>query len=100
MAQYRESLLQQGAGRKQAKAANLRLFRAIYPEHATIERPDEATKSVTLDDWQRLRDRLREGRRWLDIPDLFGGVSAFLALPLQCVSDRYVQKMQAEKFAS
>jgi hypothetical protein len=100
MAQYRKSLLQEGAGRKQAKAANLRLFRAIHPEHAMIEKPDEATKSVALDDWQRLRDRLREGRRWLDIRDLFGGVGAFLALPSQCVSDRYVQKMQAEKFDS
>jgi hypothetical protein len=100
MAQYRKSLLPEGAGRKQAKAANLRLFRAIHPEHATIERPDEATKSVALDDWQRLRDRLREGRRWLDIRDRFGGVGAFLALPSQCVSDRYVQKMQAEKFGS
>jgi hypothetical protein len=65
-----------------------------------IEKPDEATNSVALDDWQRLRDRLREGRRWLDIRELFGGVGAFLALPSQCVSDRYVQKMQAEKFDS
>jgi hypothetical protein len=100
MAQYRKSLLQEGAGRKQAKAANLCLFRAIHPEHAEIERPDEATKSVAFDDWQRLRDRLREGGRWLDIRDLFGGAGAFLALPSQCVSDRYVQKMQAEKFDS
>jgi hypothetical protein len=100
MVQHRKSLLQEGAGRKQAKAANLRLFRAIHPEHTTIERPDEATKSVAHDDWQRLRDRLREGRRWLDIRDLFGGAGAFLALPSQCVSDRYVQKMQAEKFDS
>jgi hypothetical protein len=100
MAEYRKSLLQEGTGRKQAKAANLRLFRAIHPEHATIERLDEATKSVALDDWQRLRDRLREGRRWLDIRDLFGGAGAFLALPSQCVSDRYIQKMQVEKFES
>jgi hypothetical protein len=100
MAQYRKGLLQEGAGRKQAKAANLSLFRAMHPEHAMIEKPDEATKSVALDDWQRLRDRLREGRRWLDIRDLFGGVGAFLALASQCVSDRYAQKMQAEKFDS
>jgi hypothetical protein len=100
MAQYRKSLLQEGVGRKQARAANLRLFRAIHPEHAMIERPDEATKSVALDYWQRLRDRLREGRRWLDIRDLFGGAGAFLALPSQCVSDRYIQKMQVEKFES
>lgn len=63
MAQYRKGLSQEGASRKQAKVANLHLSRAIHPEHAAIERPDEATESVARDDWLGLRDRLREGRR-------------------------------------
>jgi hypothetical protein len=100
MAQYRKALVQNVAGRNQAKDAKLHLFRAIHPEHATIERPDKAKKSVVLSDWKRLGDRLGEGRRWLDIRDLFGGAGAFLALPPQCVSDRYVQKMPMERFGS
>jgi hypothetical protein len=100
MAQYRKGLLQTGLGRKQAKNANLSLFRAIHPEHAMIERPDKTENHAALVAWERLRDRLREGRFWLDIRELFGGIGAFLALPPQCVSDRYVQKMQGERFAS
>lgn len=100
MAEYRKGLLQTGLGRKQAKNANLSLFRAIHPEHAMIERPDKTENPAALVAWERLRDRLREGRLWLDIRELFGGIGAFLALPPQCVSDRYVQKMQVEKFAS
>jgi hypothetical protein len=101
MSQYRKGLMQEGAGKRQAKDINLYLFRAIYPEHATIERPDDkATESAAHNDWIRLRDRLREGRLWLDVRDLFGGVGAFLALPPQCVPDRHVVKMQAKTFGS
>jgi hypothetical protein len=101
MAQYRKGLLQEDAGKNQARDVNLYLFRAIYPDHATIERPDDkATKSRARDDWNRLRDRLREGRLWLEVRDLFGGVGAFLALPPQCVPDRHVVKMPAKTFES
>lgn len=100
MAQYRKGLVQNVAGRNQAKDANLHLFRATHPEHATIGRPDKAKKSAVLDDWTGLSDRLREGRRWLDTRERFGGAGAFLALLPQCVSDRYVQKMQVERFGS
>jgi hypothetical protein len=101
MAQYRKGLLQEGAGKNQARDVNLYLFRAIYPEHATIERPDDkATKFAAHNDWIRLRDRLREGRLWLDVRDRFGGVGAFLALPPQCVPDRHVVKMPAKTFKS
>jgi hypothetical protein len=101
MAQYRKSLLQEGAGRNQAKDANLHLFRAVYPDHATIETPDDKeTSSTARDDWNRLRDRLREGRMWLEVRDLFGGVGAFLALPPQCVPDRHVLRMPARNFGS
>jgi hypothetical protein len=55
---------------------------------------------VVLRDWKRLGDWLGEGSRWLDIRDRFGGAGAFLALPSQCVSDRYVQKMPMERFGS
>lgn len=98
MAQYRNSLVQDCRLRNQAKDANLYLFRAIHPEHATVREPDKAKKSAAHFDWERLRDRLREGRRWLDIRNLFDGNGAFLALPPQCVSDRHVQKMTVEKF--
>jgi hypothetical protein len=99
--QYRKGLLQDGAGRNQARDVNLSLLRAIYPDHATIERPDDkATKSAAYNDWIRLRDRLREGKLWLGVRDVFGGVGAFLALPLQCVLDRHVVKMQAKTFES
>jgi hypothetical protein len=101
MAQYRQGLVQEGAGKNQARDANLYLFRAIYPDHATIERPDDkSTNSAARNDWIRLRDRLREGRLWLEIRDRFGGVGAFLALPPQCVSDRHVIKMPAKTFDS
>jgi hypothetical protein len=100
MAQHRNALVQNGASRNQAKYANLRLFRAIHPEYATIERPDKAENSVIRSDWKRLSDRLAEGKRWLDIRDRFGGAGVFLVLPPQCVSDRYVQKMTIEKFNS
>lgn len=100
MAQHRKALVQNGAGRNQAKNAKLRLFRAIHPEHATIERPDKAKNDVVLSDWKRLSDRLAEGSRWIDIRDGFGGAGAILALPPQCVSDRYVQKMPIDRFGS
>ena len=101
MAQYRQGLVQERAGKNQARDANLYLFRAIYPDHATIERPDDkSTNSAAHNDWIRLRDRLREGRLWLEIRELFGGVGAFLALPPQCVTDRHVVKMPAKTFES
>lgn len=37
---------------------------------------------------------------WLEVRNLFGGAGAFLALPPQCVPDRYVVKMTAKNFAS
>ena len=101
MAQYRKGLLHDGAGKNQARDVNLYLFRATYPDHATIERPDDKAKNPAAhNDWIRLRDRLREGRLWLEVRDLFGGVGAFLALPPQCVPDRHVVKMQAKTFES
>ena len=101
MAQYRKGLVQEGAGKNQARDANLYLFHAIYPDHATIEQPDDkATDSAAHNDWIRLRDRLREGRLWLDIRDRFGGVGAFLALPPQCVPDRHIVKMPARTFGA
>jgi hypothetical protein len=81
MEQYRKGLVQEGAGKNQAKDANHYLFRALHPDHVAIEKAnDKATKSAARDDWTRLSDRLREGKLWLDIRDLFGGVGAFLAL--------------------
>jgi hypothetical protein len=101
IAQHRKGLLQEGAGKNQARDVNLYLFRAIYPDHATIERPDDKVKNLAAhNDWIRLRDRLREGRLWLEVRELFGGVGAFLALPPQCVPDRHVVKMPAKTFES
>ena len=101
IAQYRRGLLQEGAGKNQARDVNLDLFRAIYPDHATIERPDDKAKNLAAhNDWIRLRDRLREGRLWLEVRDLFGGVGAFLALPPQRVPDRQVVKMPGKTFES
>ncbi|GAB7336896.1 hypothetical protein MBLNU13_g00813t2 [Cladosporium sp. NU13] len=42
MAQYRKAVVQNVAGRIQAKDAKLRLFHVIHPEHATIEKPDKS----------------------------------------------------------
>ena len=101
MAQYRKGLVQECAGKNQARDANLYLYRAIYPDHATIERPDDkSTNSAAHNDWIRLRDRLREGRLWLEVRELFGGVGAFLALPPQRVTDRHVVKMPTKTFES
>jgi hypothetical protein len=73
MAQYRECLVPEGAGKKiRAGNANLYLFRAIYPKHATIEKLDEeAPNSAANGDWARLRDRLRQGKLWLEMRDLY-----------------------------
>ena len=97
MAQYRNSILPEGASRKDIRSATLRLFHAVWPHHDTIERPeDKATSPAAYADWIRLRDRLKEGRQWLAVRDLFGGDGAFLALPPQCVSDRDILKMPSE----
>jgi hypothetical protein len=97
MAQYRNSILPEGASRKDIRSATLRLFHAVWPHHDTIERPeDKATNPAAYADWIRLRDRLKEGRQWLAVRDLFGGDGAFLALPPQCVSDRDILKMPSE----
>lgn len=97
MAQYRKSILPEGAGKKQVKSATLSLFRAVWPHHNTIEKPeDKATNPAAYADWIRLRDRLKEGKQWLAVRDLFGGDGAFLALPPQCVSDRDILKMPSE----
>jgi hypothetical protein len=97
MAQYRKSILPEGAGRKDIRSATLRLFHAVWPHHDTIEKPeDKATNPAAYADWIRLRDRLKEGRQWLAIRDLFGGDGAFLALPPQCVSDRDILKMPSK----
>jgi hypothetical protein len=97
MAQYRKSILPEGAGKKQIRSATLRLFHAVWPHHDTIEKPEDKAKNPTAyADWIRLRDRLKEGRQWLAVRDLFGGDGAFLALPPQCVSDRDVLKMPSE----
>ena len=97
MAQYRNSILPEGASRKDIRIATLRLFHAVWPHHDTIERPeDKATNPAAYADWIRLHDRLKEGRQWLAVRDLFGGDGAFLALPPQCVSDRDILKMPSE----
>ena len=99
MAQYRKGLVQEGAGKNQARDVNLYLFRAIYPGHAMIERPDDkATNPAAHNNWIRVRDRLREGRLWLEVRDLFGGVGAFLALPPQCCPDRHVVTKTSQNF--
>ena len=82
MAQYRESLVPKGVGGNRARDANLKLFRAIFTDHSAVERPeDKATNPAASQDWFRLRNRLNEGRAWLEVRDLFGGNGAFLALP-------------------
>lgn len=101
MAEYRKSLLQEGAGRNQAKDINLHLFHTVYPDHATIRDPDaKGTISAARRDWNRMCNRLREGRMWFEVRHLFGGVGAFLALPPQCVSDRHFLRLPATTFSS
>jgi len=47
MAQYRESLVPKGVGRNRARDANLKLFRAIFPDHSAVERPEDKTAHPT-----------------------------------------------------
>ena len=99
LAQYRESLVPKGVGRNRARDANLKLFRAIFPDHSAVERPeDKVVHPTASQDWFRLRNRLNEGRAWLEVRDLFGGNGAFLALPPQCVPDSYVSRIAAKNF--
>lgn len=99
MAQYRESLVPKGVGRNWARDANLKLFHAIFPDHSAVERPqDKVAHPTASQDWFRLRNRLNEGRAWLEVRDLFGGNGAFLALPPQCVPDSYVSRITAKNF--
>ena len=41
MAQYRKSLVPEGAGKKNIRSATLRLFHAVWPHHDTIEKPED-----------------------------------------------------------
>jgi hypothetical protein len=101
LAQCRESLVPKGVGGNRARDANLKLFRAIFPQHIAIERPDDKTANLAASqDWIRLRNRLQEGRVWLQVRDRFGGVGAFLALPPQCVPDSHISKMPARSLGS
>jgi hypothetical protein len=64
IAQYRKSILPEGAGKKRIRSATLRLFHAVWPHHDTIEKPeDKARNPAAYADWIRLRDRLKEGRQ-------------------------------------
>lgn len=99
MAQFRERLAPNGVGRNLARDANLKLFHAIFPHHSMVQRPEEETdKSTVSQDWLRLRNRLNEGRAWLQVRDLFGGNGAFLALPPQSVPDSHVSRITAKHF--
>jgi hypothetical protein len=101
LAQCRESLVPKGVGGNRARDANLRLFRAIFPQHVAVERPeDRATNLAAWQDWIKLRNRSQEGRVWLAVRERFGGVGAFLALPPQCVPDSHVSKLPAKNFGS
>jgi hypothetical protein len=101
MARYRKSLVPEDVGGNRARDANLKLFRAVFPDHLAIERPEnKAANPATYNDWIRLRDRLKEGRAWLEVQELFGGDGAFLALPPQCVPDSHVSRIPARTFAS
>jgi hypothetical protein len=99
MAQYRESLVLKGVSGNRARDANLKLFRSIFPNHSTVERPEDKTANpAASQDWLRLRNRLKEGRAWLEVRELFGGDGAFLALPPQCVPDSHVSRLSAANF--
>jgi hypothetical protein len=57
MAQYRKSILSEGAGKKQIRSATLRLFHAVWPHHDTIEKPEDKAKNpAAYADWIKLRD--------------------------------------------
>jgi hypothetical protein len=99
MSQYRESLVPKGVGGNRARDANLKIFRVIFPDHSTVQRPeDKAANPAASQDWTRLRNRLQEGRAWLEVRNHFGGDGAFLALPPQCVPDSHVSKIPARSF--
>jgi hypothetical protein len=99
LAQCRESLVPKGVGGNRARDANLKLFRAIFPQHVAVERPeDRATNLAAWQDWIRLRNQSQEGKVWLAVREHFGGVGAFLALPPQCVPDSHVSKLPAKNF--
>jgi hypothetical protein len=52
MAQYRKSILPGDAGKKQARSATLRLFRAVWLHHHKTEKPkDKATNPAAYTDW-------------------------------------------------
>jgi hypothetical protein len=99
MAQYRESLVPKVVSGNRARDANLKLFRSIFPNHSTVERPgDKIANPAASQDWFRLRNRLKEGRAWLQVRELFGGDGAFLALPPQYVPDSHVSRLSATNF--
>jgi hypothetical protein len=50
LAQCRESLVPKGVGGNRARDANLKLFRAIFPQHAAVERPED--RATNLAAWQ------------------------------------------------
>lgn len=99
MARYRKSLVLKGVGGNRARDANLKLFRTVFPDYSTVERPeDKATNLAASQDWIRLRNWLQEGEAWLEVQDLFGRDSAFLALLPQCVPNSHVSKIPVRNF--
>jgi hypothetical protein len=101
MAQHRKSLISEATSKKQAKATNFRLLRAVWLHHDTIENPeDKAINPTAHDDWCKLRDRPREGRLSFAVLDIFGGEDAFLALLPQLVPDRHIVRIPAKVFKS
>jgi hypothetical protein len=63
-------------------------FVPSIPQHATVDRSDQATYSAALAAWERLRD-------WL-----FSRVGAFLILPPQCASGGYFKKSKSNSLLS
>jgi hypothetical protein len=82
VAEYLKFLVLEGAGRKnRAGIADLYLFRAIYPNHVTIARPDEEPNiSAAHRDWNRLRDWLKQRRLWIEVRDKQSSILGFVSL--------------------
>lgn len=68
---------QKGVGGNRVRNTNFKLCRAVIPRHVAAEKPKEkATNLAVSQDWTRLRNRLQEGRVWLEVHDPFGGAGA------------------------
>ena len=90
--------------RKRVGKHKVWLFHLLYPNHAGVHRPAEHRTADDSGqcrlDWHEFTDDLRYGSRWQRIRDTFGGEGVFALIPPSIISNRFVERLQNDRFDS